>query len=122
MLRWDSRASVAIFRYRGSKTCSGRLMCGKRTTFGSGNSGSRSGRGCDAASPITKLRPDDLDGEIAVAGAVELGGDDRLELPEDELALRDLEGQRMAEQRRLQVRVRVLPVAVGELRVVVFPP
>src|SRR5687767_6606979 len=103
MLRWEPSASVTILRYRGSKTCSGRLMCGKRTTFGSGNSGSRSGRGCVAASPVTKLRPDDLDSQIAVAGAVELGGDDGLELSEHEFALRDLEGQRMAEQRRLQV-------------------
>src|SRR5688500_4118790 len=97
MLRWEPSASGTILRYRGSKTCSGRHMCGKRPPCGSGNSGSRSGRGCVAASPVTNLRPDDLHREVAVAGAVELGGDDGLELSEDELALRDLEGQRMAE-------------------------
>ena len=35
-------ASATISRYRGSKMCSGRNTLGKRTTFGSGNSGSRS--------------------------------------------------------------------------------
>ena len=67
------------------------------------------------------LPPDDLDGHVAVAWPVELGGDDGLELAEHELALRDREGKRVTEERRLQVRVRVLAVAVGMLWVVVPP-
>src|SRR5882672_6495077 len=38
-------ASAIICRYRGSKMCSGRKTLGKRTTFGSGNSGNRSDMG-----------------------------------------------------------------------------
>ena len=41
--------------------------------------------------------------------------------PSTSLPLAHRERQRVAEQRRLQVRVGVLPVAVGELRVVVPP-
>src|SRR5262245_30518705 len=99
-------------------------ICGKSTTFGRGKIGMTSGSvfTTGAGAPTAdeaRLAADDLDGEIPVARAVELGGDDRLELAEHELARGDREGERVAEQRRLQVRVRVLPIAVREARVVV---
>src|SRR5882724_8366048 len=42
IMRSPVMASATIARYRGSKMCSGRNTLGKRTTFGSGNSGRRS--------------------------------------------------------------------------------
>jgi hypothetical protein len=40
--RWSvSITSLTICRYRGSNTCSGRRVCGKKTMFGRGNSGRR---------------------------------------------------------------------------------
>src|SRR5690349_18925518 len=38
-----SRASATIFRYRGSKMCSGIGICGNRTTLGSGKRGTSGG-------------------------------------------------------------------------------
>src|SRR4029079_3888595 len=89
----------------------------KSTTSGSGNSGMTGG--IVARSPA--LPPDDLDGHVAVARPVELGGDDGLELPEHELALGHGEGKGVAEEGGLQVRGRGLAVAVGVLRIVVAP-
>ena len=39
MTWWPPSASSTIFRYRGSKTCSGIGIWGKSTTFGRGKSG-----------------------------------------------------------------------------------
>src|SRR6266571_8438513 len=108
---------------------SGSGMCGNSTTSGRGKSGivegmdvtSRAQRGPPRGSAPEKLPAYDLDGQIAVAGPVELRRDDRLELTEDQLAPADREREGMAEQRRLQVRVRVVAVAVGGVGVVVAP-
>src|SRR5262245_47389558 len=96
---------------------SGSGMPGNSTAFGSGKSGILSG----SSSPVPGMRlaADDLDGQVAVARTVELGGDDRLELAQHDLAGRDREREPVVQQRRLQVRVGVLAVAVRVLRVVV---
>src|SRR2546427_11431048 len=96
-------------------------MCGNSTTSGRGKSGivegmavtSRSeGRHREEALP-RMLAADDLDGQVAVAGPVELRRDDGLELAEHQLALAHGEGQRVAEKRGLQVRVSVVAGAGG---------
>src|SRR5882672_12291261 len=52
IIRSLATASAIISRYRGSKMCKGRKTLGKRTTFGSGNSGKRS----DTAHLMNRLR------------------------------------------------------------------
>jgi hypothetical protein len=68
-----------------------------------------------------RLAADDLHGQVPVPRPVQLGRDDGLELAEDELALADREGQRVAEEAGLEVRVGVVTVAVGQGGIVVLP-
>src|SRR5262245_6788822 len=129
MVRWPASASATILRYRGSNTCSGSGMRGKSTVSGRGNSGMTEGSTGTIVwglrprrpEPAASLAADDLDGQVAVARPVQLGRDDGLELPEHELALADRKRHRVPKQAGLQVRVRVLPVAVGVLGIVVPP-
>src|SRR5687767_7689886 len=96
--------------------CSGRGTRGKRTTSPRGKSGMTGGSSEEAL-----LAADDLHGQVAVARAVELGRDDGLELAQHQLALAHGEGTGVAEERGLEVRVRVQAVAVRDLGVVVLP-
>src|SRR4051812_19606582 len=113
--------------------CRGRATCGNSVTLGRGKIGMTGGMAaivlarrapCGSARGRPRaeaLTADDLDGQVAVARPVELGGDDGLELAEHELALGHREGEGVAEQGRLQVRMRVTPVAIGVLGIVVLP-
>src|SRR5207244_13463071 len=65
------------------------------------------------------LLAQDLDGDLAFPGAVQLGEDHRLEAPEGELAVDEPHGDVAAEQRGAQMRVRVAALAVREARIVV---
>ncbi|MBF8298515.1 MAG: panC, partial [candidate division NC10 bacterium] len=63
--------------------------------------------------------PRDLQGDLALSGAVELGEDDRLESPQRQVAVVEADGDAAAQQRRPQVRARVAALAVRVARVVV---
>src|ERR1051326_2007328 len=58
-----------------------------------------------------RLFAENLDGDLARAGTVELREDDRLEAAEREIAGVDGDGDVAAEQRGAQVRVPVAPLA-----------
>src|SRR5688572_20524304 len=94
--------------------CRGTGTRGKSTTSPSGNSGMTAGSVLNAGRTPGPLTTDDLHGQVAVARPVELGRDDGLELPEHQLALADGERQRVAEQAGLEVRMRVVPVAIRQ--------
>src|SRR5687767_7189392 len=100
--------------------CRGTGTRGKSTTSPSGNSGMTAGSVLNAGR-TRPLAADDLDGQVAVARPVELGRDDGLELPEHEPPLADGERQRVPEQAGLEVRVRVVTVAIRQRGVVVLP-
>src|SRR5262245_28601482 len=61
----------------------------------------------------------DLHGDLALPGTIELGEDHRLEATQRELAVDDGDRDVAAEQRRAQVRVRVAALAIGVARIVV---
>src|SRR4029450_9591592 len=61
----------------------------------------------------------DLHGDLALPGTVELGKDHGLEAAQRELAVDDGDRDVAAEQRRAQMRVRVAALAVGVARIVV---
>src|SRR5262245_32082520 len=104
IVRWVSRTSATILRYRSSKTWSGNGMWGNRTAFGRGNSGITRG---SAVMPLRSSprasAADDLDRELSLPGAVQLGRDDRLELAEHQLARLDRERERVPEEGGLEM-------------------
>jgi len=65
------------------------------------------------------LGAQDLDRDLALPGAVQLGEDHRLEAPEGQLTVDEPHGDVAAEQRGAQMRVRVAALAVREARIVV---
>src|SRR6267143_3497134 len=66
----------------------------------------------------TDLRPDDLDGDLALPGPVELREDDRLEAAERQITIVQTHCERASKERRAQVGVGVATLAVREARVV----
>src|SRR5439155_2683124 len=75
--------------------------------------------GTDARAEARGLFADDLDADLALPGAVELGEDDGLESTERQLAVVHPDRDVAPEEGGPQMRVRVAALAVGHARVVV---